>query len=103
MKTIAIPLILTAAVGLTACGTTTGSRTGSGALMGAAGGAAIGSLSGSAGTGALTLPLLDAGVEVWAVERDPVWSKRLRQSLVSEAYATALRGMTRGFRRSQPA
>lgn len=32
-----------------------------------------------AGTGALTLPLLGAGVEVWAVERDPVWSKRLRQ------------------------
>lgn len=42
-----------------------------------------------AGKGALTLPLLDAGVEVWAVERDPVWSKRLRQSLVSEAYATS--------------
>jgi 23S rRNA (adenine-N6)-dimethyltransferase len=32
-----------------------------------------------AGTGALTLPLLGAGVEVWAVERDPVWSERLRQ------------------------
>jgi 23S rRNA (adenine-N6)-dimethyltransferase len=36
-----------------------------------------------AGTGALTRPLLDAGVEVWAVERDPVWSKRLRHSIAS--------------------
>ena len=35
-----------------------------------------------AGTGALTLPLLDAGVEVWAVESDPVWSRRLRDSMV---------------------
>lgn len=34
-----------------------------------------------AGTGALTRPLLDAGVEVWAVERDPVWSKRLRDQI----------------------
>ena len=32
-----------------------------------------------AGTGALTVPLLHAGVAVWAVERDPVWSARLRQ------------------------
>lgn len=36
-----------------------------------------------AGTGALTRPLLDAGVEVWAVERDPVWSRRLRRSVES--------------------
>jgi 23S rRNA (adenine-N6)-dimethyltransferase len=36
-----------------------------------------------AGTGALTRPLLDAGVEVWAVERDPVWSKQLRRSMAS--------------------
>lgn len=36
-----------------------------------------------AGTGALTVPLLDAGVEVWAVERDPVWSERLRHSMAS--------------------
>lgn len=36
-----------------------------------------------AGRGALTLPLLDAGVEVWAVERDPVWSRRLRDSMAS--------------------
>ncbi len=36
-----------------------------------------------AGTGALTRPLLDAGVEVWAVERDPVWSTRLRRSVES--------------------
>ena len=42
-----------------------------------------------AGTGALTLPLLDAGAEVWAVERDPVWSKRLRQSLVSGVHASS--------------
>jgi 23S rRNA (adenine-N6)-dimethyltransferase len=43
-----------------------------------------------AGTGALTLPLLDAGVEVWAVEEDPVWSKRLSESIVtSGAHARA--------------
>jgi hypothetical protein len=53
MKTIAIPLTLIAAIGLSACGTTTGQRSGSGALMGAAGGAVIGSLSGNAGAGAL--------------------------------------------------
>ncbi len=53
MKKIAIPLILTAAIGLTGCGSTTGQRAGSGALMGAAGGALIGSLSANAGAGAL--------------------------------------------------
>jgi hypothetical protein len=53
MKTIAIPMILAATVGLAGCGTTTGQRSGSGALMGAAGGAVIGSLSGNAGAGAL--------------------------------------------------
>jgi hypothetical protein len=53
MKSIAIPLMLTAAIGLTGCGTTTGERAGSGALMGAAGGALIGSLTASAGEGAL--------------------------------------------------
>jgi hypothetical protein len=53
MKTISIALILTAAVGLFGCGTTTGERAGSGALMGAATGAVIGSLSASAGEGAL--------------------------------------------------
>ena len=36
-----------------------------------------------AGTGALTRPLLDAGVEVWAIERDPAWSTRLRRSVES--------------------
>jgi 23S rRNA (adenine-N6)-dimethyltransferase len=36
-----------------------------------------------AGTGALTLPLVDAGVEVWAVERDPVWANTLRRSIAS--------------------
>ena len=36
-----------------------------------------------AGTGALTRPLLHAGVEVWAVERDPAWAKRLRRSMAS--------------------
>jgi 23S rRNA (adenine-N6)-dimethyltransferase len=36
-----------------------------------------------AGTGALTLPLLDAGVDVWAVERDPIWSGRLRDIMES--------------------
>ena len=38
-----------------------------------------------AGNGALTLPLLDAGVEVWAVERDPVWAKQLRQRIAASA------------------
>lgn len=36
-----------------------------------------------AGTGSLTLPLLDAGVEVWAVERDPIWSKQLRHRIAT--------------------
>lgn len=44
-----------------------------------------------AGTGALTLPLLDAGVDVWAVERDPVWSARLRDSMVGRGTGRASR------------
>jgi len=53
MKSIVLPAIFVAAVGLSGCGTTTGERAGSGALLGAAGGALIGSLSASAGEGAL--------------------------------------------------
>lgn len=53
MKTIALPLVLAAAVALPGCGTTTAERAGSAALMGAAGGALIGSLSANAGAGAL--------------------------------------------------
>lgn len=53
MKSIVLPVILMAAIGLSGCGTTTGERAGSGALIGAAGGALIGSLSASAGEGAL--------------------------------------------------
>lgn len=34
-----------------------------------------------AGTGALTLPLLAAGVDVWAVECDPVWAEQLRREV----------------------
>lgn len=34
-----------------------------------------------AGTGALTIPLLDAGVDVWAVECDPAWLDVLRRNL----------------------
>jgi uncharacterized membrane protein len=53
MRAFTISLALVAAIGLSACGTTTGERAGSGALMGAAGGALIGSLSANAGAGAL--------------------------------------------------
>ncbi|NEV64363.1 YMGG-like glycine zipper-containing protein [Thiorhodococcus minor] len=53
MKPINTALVLTGALILAGCGTTTGQRSGSGALLGGATGAAIGSLSGDAGKGAL--------------------------------------------------
>ncbi len=42
-----------------------------------------------AGTGALTHPLLDAGAQVWAIERDPVWASRLRSSSERRADGSA--------------
>lgn len=36
-----------------------------------------------AGRGALTHALLDGGAEVWAVERDPVWARQLRDGLTA--------------------
>jgi 23S rRNA (adenine-N6)-dimethyltransferase len=40
-----------------------------------------------AGTGALTLPLARAGVEVWAVEADTVWAERLAAEAAVEGLA----------------
>jgi 23S rRNA (adenine-N6)-dimethyltransferase len=34
-----------------------------------------------AGTGALTCPLVAAGVRLWAIEPDPVWARQLRERL----------------------
>jgi hypothetical protein len=53
MKSIAMPLIIVAAVALAGCGNTTGARVGTGTALGLATGAAIGSFSAQAGAGAL--------------------------------------------------
>ena len=52
-KSFAVGVLLAAALGLSACGTSTGDRAASGGLIGAGAGAAIGSLYGDAGAGAL--------------------------------------------------
>lgn len=44
-----------------------------------------------AGTGALTVPLAEHGVTVWAVEADPVWARRLRRRLVAEGLSDRVR------------
>jgi 23S rRNA (adenine-N6)-dimethyltransferase len=44
-----------------------------------------------AGTGALTLALLGAGVDVWAVERDPVWADQLRRRIEASDRAASAR------------
>jgi len=53
LKTLAATAAITAALALSACGTTPGDRAVSGGLIGAGAGAAIGSLSGNAGAGAV--------------------------------------------------
>jgi len=52
-KTLAASAAITAALALSACGTTQSDRAVSGGLIGAGAGAAIGSLSGNAGAGAV--------------------------------------------------
>jgi hypothetical protein len=52
-KVFAASAALTAALALSACGTTQGDRAASGGLLGAGAGAAIGSLAGNAGAGAV--------------------------------------------------
>lgn len=53
-----------------------------------------------AGTGALTVPLARAGARVLAVERDPVWVRRLRSKLEADDLAdrvTVVRGDLRSL------
>ncbi len=44
-----------------------------------------------AGSGALTLPLAQAGARVWAVERDPVWAERLTTAVDEAGLANQVR------------
>jgi 23S rRNA (adenine-N6)-dimethyltransferase len=44
-----------------------------------------------AGTGALTLPLVRAGAEVWAVEPDVVWAQRLQDAADGAGYGESVR------------
>lgn len=44
-----------------------------------------------AGSGALTVPLAEAGARVWAVERDPVWVARLEASLRTRRLGSQVR------------
>lgn len=52
-----------------------------------------------AGTGALTLALAQAGARVIAIERDPVWARRLVRSLRAAGLATRVRVIEADFRR----
>ena len=52
-----------------------------------------------AGTGALTLALADAGARVLAIERDPLWARRLECSLRKAGLATRTRVIEADFRR----
>lgn len=44
-----------------------------------------------AGPGALTIPLAVAGVDVWAVEPDPVWAESLRATIAGAGLAERVR------------
>lgn len=55
-----------------------------------------------AGTGALTIPLLDAGAEVWAVECDPVWSAVLRRDIARRGPHAGARVIDADLRRFRP-
>ncbi|MCB1002252.1 MAG: methyltransferase domain-containing protein [Acidimicrobiales bacterium] len=52
-----------------------------------------------AGTGALTLRLLDAGVDVWAVECDPAWLDVLRRNVANHARHRSARIVPADLRR----
>ncbi len=72
-KSFAAGVLLSAALGLSACGTTAGDRAASGGLIGAGAGAVIGSLYGDAGAGAAAGALSDPcevnlGHPIWADE-----------------------------------
>lgn len=55
-----------------------------------------------AGTGALTLPLLDAGVDVWAIERDPVWLDVLHDNIARSNAPGTARLIAADLRRLRP-
>ena len=78
-KYFALSVVLVAALGLGACGTSTTDRAASGGLIGAGAGAAIGSLYGDAGAGALIGGI--AGAAAGALTDpcdvnlgDPIWA-----------------------------
>jgi 23S rRNA (adenine-N6)-dimethyltransferase len=52
-----------------------------------------------AGTGALTLALTQAGARVIAIERDPVWARRLTRRLRAAGFATRAHVIEADFRR----
>ena len=51
-----------------------------------------------AGTGALTVPLARTGVEVWAVEADPVWAQRLAATVAADDRVRVIRADLRALR-----
>jgi 23S rRNA (adenine-N6)-dimethyltransferase len=54
-----------------------------------------------AGTGALTLPLAHAGVRVLAIERDPVWARRLGHSLQAAGLGRRTQVIAADFRQAR--
>jgi len=75
-----LPLVISASLALSACGTSTGDRGLSGGLLGAGTGATIGALAGSAGTGALWGGLGGAAIGMLTSPEminlgQPVWNR----------------------------
>lgn len=87
-----LPVVMSASLALSACGTSTGDRGLSGGLLGAGTGATIGALAGSAGTGALWGGLGGAAIGMLTSPDminlgQPVWNRSASSSARQHKYA----------------
>ena len=87
-----LPVVMSASLALSACGTSTGDRGLSGGLLGAGTGATIGALAGSAGTGALWGGLGGAAIGMLTSPDminlgQPVWNRSASSSARPHKYA----------------
>ncbi|HKU54883.1 MAG TPA: hypothetical protein VJP60_05930 [Rhizomicrobium sp.] len=87
-----LPMVMSASLALSACGTSTGDRGLSGGLLGAGTGATIGALAGSAGTGALWGGLGGAAIGMLTSPDminlgQPMWNRSASSSARHHTYA----------------
>lgn len=54
-----------------------------------------------AGTGALTLPLVQAGASVLAIERDPIWARQLHEKVKEKGLLDQVEIVRRDFRMTE--